>query len=165
METSIAFKFVPFKEQDYPDYRALTGNPKIMEMITGGPLSEAESRAHFDSLLQQNQMEKGFGNFRIINESNNDFMGLAKLVRREKGEKEVEIGFMLMEKYQGKGIASVATRRLIDFARKDGGILRVKAVLDPLNKASRKILVREGFISEFIGEIDGLPGEIMSLVL
>lgn len=165
METAIPFMLVPFKEQDYADYRALTSNPKIMEMITGRPLSEQESRSHFDRLLQQNQVAKGFGNFRIISEENNAFMGLAKLVRQQLEDKEVEIGFLLMEQFQGKGIASAATRQLIDFARKDRSLLRVKAILDPLNSASRKILVREGFVSEFVGEIDGLPGEVMSLVL
>lgn len=165
METVIPFTLVPFKEQDYADYRSLTSNPRIMEMITGRALSEPESQAHFDCLLQQNQVIGGFGNFKIINEENNTFMGLAKLVRQQMGDKEVEIGFMLLEQYQGKGIASAATRRLIDFARKDRNLLRVKAILDPLNKPSRKILVREGFVSEFVGEIDGLPGEVMSLVL
>ncbi|UAY55582.1 GNAT family N-acetyltransferase [Arachidicoccus terrestris] len=165
MAASIPFTLVPFRESDYTDYQSLTTDPRIMEMITGQALDETESRAHFDRVLQQNQIAPGFGNFKIINEDNNAFIGLAKLVLHNPDDREVEIGFMLLETYWGKGIASAATRQLIDFARTKPQLLRVKAILDPLNKASRKILVGEGFVSEFVGEIDGLPGEVMNLVL
>jgi len=165
MGSSIAFSFVPFREEDYTDYRSLTSSPRVMEMISGRALNENESRARFERALQQNQIAPGFGNFKIISDTDNAFIGLAKLVLAQEEDREVEIGFMLREPYWGKGIASEATRRLIDFARSKPQLLSVKAILDPLNKASRKILVAEGFVSEFVGEIDGLPGEVMNLVL
>lgn len=165
MPASVPFILVPFSETDYVHYRALTGNPEVMKMISGRALDEAESRAHFDRALQQNQIMTGFGNFKIIDAQNKAFIGLAKLVIADPEDKEVEIGFMLMEPYWGQGVASAATRQLIEFARTRPQLLRIKAILDPQNKASRKILVREGFVSEFVGEIDGLPGEVMDLVL
>lgn len=165
MAASITFKFIPFDQGDYSDYRLLTSNARVMEMISGHPLEETESRTQYDRLLQQNQVLSGFGNFKIIDEQDNTFIGLAKLVLSQKEDKEVEIGFMLLEPYWGKGIATAATRQLIEFARSKKELLRVRAILDPQNKASRKILVREGFVSEFVGDIDGMPGEIMNLVL
>jgi RimJ/RimL family protein N-acetyltransferase len=165
MAAAIAFALIPFRQEDYPDFRRLTQSERVMEMITGRALSEIESQAHFEKVLQQNQVAPGFGNFKIINEENNAFIGLAKLVLETPEAKEAEIGFMLTEPYQGKGIATEATRRLVDIAGSRKTLTRVKAVLDPQNKASRKILVSQGFVSEFVGEIDGLPGEVMSLVL
>lgn len=165
MAASIAFTLVPFRAEDYADYRSLTSNARIMEKITGRPLEQTESRAHFERILQQNQVAPGFGNFRIVNEDNNEFVGLAKMVLQQAEDKEVEIGFMLLENYWGQGIASAATGKLIDFARSQPQLLRVRAILDPQNKASRKILVQAGFVSDFVGEIDGLPGEVMHLVL
>jgi hypothetical protein len=38
-----------------------------------------------------------------------------------------------------------------------------KAIIDPNNIPSRKILMNVGFTSEFIGDMDGLPGEILNL--
>ena len=165
MTASIPFTFAPFRAEDYPEYRQLTSNPGIMEMITGRALEETESRTHFDRVLQQNQIAPGFGNFKLMRQSDQAFIGLAKLVLNQPGDREAEIGFMLLEPYWGKGIASEATRQLLAFARSRKNLLNVKAILDPLNKASRKILVQEGFVSEFVGEIDGLPGEVMNLVL
>jgi len=165
MAAAVCFTLVPFKKDDYQDFRALTQSDSVMEMITGGALSEAESQAHFEKILQQNQVAPGFGNFRIIDIDNNAFIGLAKLVMETAADKEVEIGFMLTAPYQGQGIATEATRRLIEVASAQKNLTRVKAILDPQNKASRKILISQGFVSEFVGEIDGLPGEVMSLVL
>ncbi|SEA56127.1 Protein N-acetyltransferase, RimJ/RimL family [Arachidicoccus rhizosphaerae] len=165
MAASIPFILVPFGQGDYADFRLLTQSDRVMEMITGSALSEAESKVHFEKVLQQNSIAPGFGNFKIINEQNQEFIGLAKLVLETADDKEVEIGFMLTESYQGKGIATEATRRLLETAGAQKTLTRVKAILDPQNKASRKILVGAGFVSEFVGEIDGLPGEVMSLLL
>ena len=165
MKTTIPFTLTLFTSQDYADYRSLTSSPQIMEMITGAPLSEQESVAHFDRILQQNEVAANFGNFKIIHRDTGEFMGLAKIVMEQPGDTEVEIGFMLRERFQHKGIASAATHQLIDFVRGQKSIIRIKAVLDPLNKASRRILVNEGFVSEFVGEPDGVPLEIMSLTL
>ncbi|OTW77740.1 GNAT family acetyltransferase [Bacillus thuringiensis serovar sumiyoshiensis] len=38
----------------------------------------------------------------------------------------------------------------------------LKAIIDPNNIPSRKILLSVGFTSEKVREIDGLPGEILS---
>lgn len=165
MTESIPFTLEPFCQSDYADYRSLTENPRVMEMVTGRALSEPESLARFENMLQQNKVAAGYGNFKILNQQSGEFMGLAKLVIEHPEDKEVEIGFILSEKYQRKGIASAATRQLIAFARQQKTVLRVKAILDPNNKASKKILLREGFVSQSVGDIDGLPGEVMVLVL
>ena len=165
MASSIPIQLTPFQNGDYESYRLLTKNPRVMEMITGRALSGMESITHFELLLQQNDVKAGFGNFKITRQDTGDFIGLAKLVLEDKASRQAEIGFMLLEKYWGKGIASVVTRQMIEFCRSQSDLLRLKAILDPLNKASRRILVKEGFVSEFLGEIDGLPGEVMSLVL
>ncbi|WP_291579618.1 hypothetical protein [Clostridium sp. UBA6640] len=39
---------------------------------------------------------------------------------------------------------------------------KIIAIIDPKNIASKKILLKNNFISEKICEIDGLPGEILS---
>lgn len=162
---SASFRLEHFTQADFADYLRLTGDDTVMSMITGRALDEVESRTNFDRILQQNKVNPKFGNFKILQAGTDEFIGLAKLVLLNSSDSEVEIGFMLLPKFWGKGIASSATKQLIEVAKSEQQLQKIKAVLDPQNKASRKILVNQGFVSEFLGEIDDLPGEVMQLLL
>ncbi len=41
-------------------------------------------------------------------------------------------------------------------------LMKIMAIIDPKNTASKKILLKNNFISERICEIDGLLGEMLS---
>jgi len=45
-------------------------------------------------------------------------------------------------------------------AKSDPELNRIYAIIDPDNTASRKILLKNGFVSEEVGKIDGLPSEV-----
>lgn len=160
-----SFRLEHFTQADFADYLRLTGDDTVMSMITGRALDETESRTNFDRILQQNKVNPTFGNFKILDAGTDEFIGLAKLVILNSTDSEVEIGFMLLPEFWGKGIASSATKQLIEVAKSEPQLQKIKAVLDPQNKASRKILVNQGFVSEFLGEMDDLPGEVMQLLL
>jgi len=52
-----------------------------------------------------------------------------------------------------------------EVAESDPDLTRVYAITDPDNSASRKILINNGFNSEEVGEIDGLPSEVFGRTL
>lgn len=60
----------------------------------------------------------------------------------------VTIGYFLSESHWGKGIATEAVSILLDYLFKDGGINRIQAEVMPLNEASKKVLLKNGFIKE-----------------
>lgn len=93
----------------------------------------------------------------------NNFIGLAKLKVEEKLSKEAELGYMLLPEYWGKGIGSEIARLLIEKAKEEKQLNKVTAIIDPNNIPSRKILINNGFVSDKLCEIDGLPGEILSM--
>lgn len=68
---------------------------------------------------------------------------------------------MLKPEYWGKGYGGQIAKVLIERALKLE-LKTLKAIIDPDNIASRKILIKRGFVSEKIGKFDGLPGEILS---
>lgn len=71
---------------------------------------------------------------------------------------------MILPQNWGKGYGSTIASQLIEIA-KQTKLSLLKAIIDPENIASRKILINHGFISEKLCEIDGLPGEILSLTI
>ena len=76
-------------------------------------------------------------------------------------EDVAELGYMLLPKYWGKGYGSRIAEALIYMAEKTK-VRRLTAIIDPNNIPSRKILIKHGFHSEKLCEINGLPGEILS---
>ncbi|MNC05736.1 Ribosomal-protein-serine acetyltransferase [compost metagenome] len=60
----------------------------------------------------------------------------------------VTLGYFLSEAHWGKGIATEAVGILLDYLFKAGSINRIQAEVMPLNEASKKVLLKNGFIKE-----------------
>lgn len=52
--------------QDFESFYALTGNEKVMAMITERPLSEEEALKKFNYFLENNKLHKSFGSFKVL---------------------------------------------------------------------------------------------------
>lgn len=155
-------KFMP---PDFDKYYELVGNEKVMSMITERAIPLEEAAKNFNSLLDNNGLHKSFGNFKVLETSTNKFIGSAKLKIIEKDSTEAEIGYMLSPSFWGQGIGSEIAHLLIQKAKKEKQLNKITAIIDPKNIASRKILINNGFTSDRVCEIDGLPGEILSFHL
>jgi len=145
---------------DFESFYALTGNGKVMAMITERPLSKEEARKKFNYFLENNELHKSFGSFKVLEVLSSKLLGFAKLeITKEKPE-EAELGYMLLPEFWGRGFGNEIAEYLLEVAESDPLLNRVYAITDPDNTASRKILINNGFASEEVGEIDGLPSEI-----
>ncbi len=145
---------------DFVSFYALTGNEKVMAMITERALSSEEALNKFNYFLENNELHKSFGSFKVLEVLSSKLLGFAKLeITKEKPE-EAELGYMLLPEFWGNGFGSEIAETLLEVATSDSNLTRVFAITDPNNVASRKILINNGFASEEVGEIDGLPSEI-----
>ncbi len=145
---------------DFVFFYALTGNEKVMAMITERALSKEEALKKFNYFLENNELHKSFGSFKVLEVLSSKLLGFAKLeITKEKPE-EAELGYMLLPEFWGNGFGSEIAETLLEVATSDSNLTRVFAITDPNNVASRKILINNGFASEEVGEIDGLPSEI-----
>ena len=146
--------------QDFESFYTLTGNEKVMSMITERPLSLEEARTKFNYFLENNELHKSFGSFKVLEVLSSKLLGFAKLeITKEKPE-EAELGYMLLPEFWGRGLGNEIAETLLEVAILDSNLTRVYANTDPNNLASRLILINNGFASEEVGEIDGLPSEI-----
>ena len=150
---------------DFSKYYTLVSNKKVMEMITQRAIPFEEAKSKYESLLNNNQLHESFGSFKIIDTETNTFIGYAKLVVKEANSNEAEVGYMLLPEFWGRGIGSEVTRMLIKKAQKLKQLQRVTAMIDPKNIASRRILIKNRFVTEKMSEVNGLPSEIFSRIL
>ncbi len=159
------FKLEKFTENDFYLYFELVNDEKVMEMITERALDINEAKSDFEKIIDNNKLNKNFGNFKILDEYSNEYIGFAKLEIKTKEDKEAELGYMILPKYWGKGIAGKVGKYLIESAKKLKEIESIYAIIDPKNIPSRKILTNNGFESIEFRDFDGLPGEILGLKL
>ncbi|ATP41034.1 GNAT family N-acetyltransferase [Solibacillus sp. R5-41] len=150
-----------FQEVDFPEYFSLVSNEKVMAQITEYAIPFEEAQSDFQKLLKRNELLEHFGSYKINDSSKNEFIGLGHLTLDEENDGIAEIGYMIKPEHWGMGYGSEIAKVLIEKAI-ETQVKTLKAIIDPDNIASRKILIKQGFISEKLCEIDGLPGEILS---
>ena len=146
--------------QDFESFYALTGNEKVMAMITERPLSMEEALKKFNYFLENNRLHKSFGSFKVLEVGSSKLLGFAKLEITKEKPNEAELGYMLLPEFWGNGFGNEIAEALLEVAISDPNLTRVYANTDPNNLASRKILINNGFASEEINGLDGLPNEV-----
>ena len=79
------------------------------------------------------------------------------------------IGYWIAPEVQGNGLATRATILLSRWAIRSAGMLRVEALLDPHNIASRRVIEKSGFRREGLLrsylELDGHPTDALAYSL
>ncbi len=147
--------FVHYLPGDFLDYFRLVSNPQVMKRITGRPLLKSEARKRLGEMLEINEKYPDIGHFKILNKTDNSFMGQSKLEMTE--DNEAEIGYALLPYFWGKGFGNEAAKAMVDLARKVFEISCLIAIIDPGNTASKRILEKQGFYREGVGHYLGLP--------
>ncbi|CAH2464040.1 MULTISPECIES: GNAT family N-acetyltransferase [Bacillus] len=152
--------FKKFETTDFNQYFQLVSNEKVMAQITERAIPLEEAQNDYKKLLMRNEKHKLYGSYKVYNSATNEFIGLGHITVNEDDFKEAELGYMILPEHWGKRYGSCIARELIEIAKQtDVNVL--KAIIDPNNIPSRKILLNAGFTSDTVCEIDGLPGEIL----
>ncbi|KMP29558.1 Protein N-acetyltransferase, RimJ/RimL family [Bacillus wiedmannii] len=153
--------FNKFEPTDFNLYFQLVSNEEVMVQITERAIPLGEARNDFTRLLKRNEKHQLFGSYKVYDSISNEYVGLGHVTVNEDNIKEAEIGYMILPEHWGKRYGSRIANELMNIAKQtDVNVL--KAIIDPNNIPSRKILTNIGFTSEKVCEIDGLPGEILS---
>jgi len=149
--------------QDAELYFSLMESPEVMQYITGRALTRTEARERFEGLLKINREESAFGTFGVYLLDKQTFIGIAKFVPLEEGV--AEIGYALVPDFWGRGFGSEISTRLVRYGATVKGLRQLEAVVDPVNKASKRILEKCHFRYFGKKEVNKLPGEVYRMEL
>lgn len=100
------------------------------------------------SELRDTTME-GWSFWYLVLSDSNELAGLSGFKGRPDSSGSVEIGYSILRQYQGMGLATEATMRLIGWAFTHREVLQVTAETLPHLKSSIRVLEKNGM--EFIG--------------
>jgi RimJ/RimL family protein N-acetyltransferase len=86
--------------------------------------------------------------FAIVDEENDEFLGMAMFVRIDREGSEAEAGYVVSPQARGRGIAARAVRLLTEWGMAELGLQRVELRIDRDNLRSIRVAERAGFVLE-----------------
>lgn len=107
-------------------------------------ISQADELIDFYTVAEPRKQNRWI----LIDKITNTKLGTCGFHLWNHDNKEVEIGFELMEQYNGKGYMLEAIEAIIEFARHKMEVKRINAIVYIENKNCIKLLERLGFIKE-----------------
>ena len=125
--------------------------------LSHGPIEAVEVLTMLRDLA--NAIRPGFSPASWMIVDGDEIVGLCSLVKPPSSD-GIDIGYGVAASQRGRGIATAAVKRLLDWARSDSRVMTVRAETSVLNTSSQRVLERNGF--ERTGQrIDDEDGEMI----
>ena len=132
-----------FNEEDLANLIELESDPEVMRFTGPGralPIDTIKERLAV--LLKEENGDFGVWAAELL--GGGDFVGWFML--RKTNLDAPELGFMLVKRQWGKGLATEACRALLAYGFKKVGLEKIVAVTNPDNLASIKVLEKSGMV-------------------
>lgn len=127
---------------DLDDMAALLGDPVVMTYYRAP--KTREQAAEWIAWNRRNYDEHGYGLW-VIETREGEFLGDCGLTWQPvAGTTKLEVGYHVRREYQGLGYATEAAAACRDLARDVLGAGELVAIIDPANRASRRVAEKLG---------------------
>lgn len=128
---------------------ALRSNDEVMKYIPRPYLKNKEDALELIAMFDD-KIENGIGinwGITFLNKPE-QIIGIIGHYRIKPEHYRAEVGYMLFPEYNGKGIVSEALQKVVDYGFNDMKLHSIEAILDPENKGSERVLLKNGFVKE-----------------
>jgi RimJ/RimL family protein N-acetyltransferase len=147
----------PAVESHLPGLRRLFADPAV-----GRTLAGVRSAREVDEILarwRRGWEREGFGVWVFGEPDGAGFVGYGGLgmARAIAVAGEVEVLYGLVPEAWGRGFATEMARAAVDFGFREHGLPALVGYTQPVNRGSRRVLEKCGFVSEHEGSHAGLP--------
>ena len=161
MKTLIETERLVLREITFDDKEELFqlhADPKVQKW-TGEPVVESIKEIEQAIRIRLNDYRKyGFGRLAVIQKETSEFIGWAGLTYLPEFDK-VDVGYRLKKKYWGMGIATEASKAIIDHGFNVLNLDLIIAIALPENKASIRVMEKVGMIYDKQAPYDGMIRE------
>ena len=135
-------------ENDVNEMFVLRSDSVIMKYIPRPLVTNLdEALEHIKNIDAKIESSEGI-NWGITLKGNDTLIGVAGFYRISQENQRAEIGYILHPSQSGKGIISEVVKHLIEFGFTTMNLHSIEAVIAPENKASAKVLEKNGFVQE-----------------
>jgi ribosomal-protein-alanine N-acetyltransferase len=132
---------------DVDDLMGIFSDPMAMRYYPG--TKNRQEAEEWVRRILGSYRDYGFGLWVAVLENSGEFAGQCGLTVQEvEGKDEVEIGYLFLRKFWGRGLATEAARAARDHGFHTLGYERLVSLIDPGNLASRRVAERVGLTLE-----------------
>jgi RimJ/RimL family protein N-acetyltransferase len=142
-----------WREQDFEPYAEMCADPEIMRYLGGKTFNRLEAWRHMAFLIGHWDL-LGYGHWAVEEKASGQFVGRVGFLNPA-GWPGFEIGWTLGRNFWGKGYATEAASRALQFAFDDLDKTHVISLIHPDNKASIRVAERLGETLEGNTELMG----------
>lgn len=161
MTTIIETERLILRRFDMEDFEAVYefGSNKEVSKYTGdGILPSLEAAKGLIKNVWYNDYQKyGYGRWATIYKPENKLIGFAGL-KYLPSMNETDIGFRFLPKYWGKGIATEASKEIIQYGFEQLDLAKIIGIAMPENIASNKVLMKIGLDFYKVDDYEGDGG-------
>ncbi|WP_299456650.1 GNAT family N-acetyltransferase [uncultured Microscilla sp.] len=143
--TSERLLYIPVTEAEREGYMAWYTNDEVMKYITGKGLTKAQANERFAKAIESNLANPEMGLYVVKHRDTNKNIGIAKLAYFN-DDNTAEVGYGMMPDSWGKGYATEMLLCLMAHCRTLPQIKTLVGIVKPENKASVKVLTKQGFV-------------------
>lgn len=153
-------------KNDVNEIFSMRSNAETMQYIPRPLVVNKEEALSHIALLDSGIEKNEAINWAITFKGENKLLGIIGFYRTKFEDFRSEIGYMLLSENHGKGIASEAVERALDYGFNEMNLHSIEAVFDPRNYASERVLQKNGFIKEgYFKENTFFNGEFLDSVI
>lgn len=142
-----------WRNEDFDEYAELCADAEVMRFLGGKPLDQLEAWRHFAFLVGHWEL-RGYGHWVVEEKSTGKLAGRVGFLYPV-GWPGFEIGWTLKREFWGKGYASEAARRALQYGFNELDKPHIISLIHPENKASIQVAERLGETIEGKTELFG----------
>ena len=138
---------------DFEDLKKLDMDPEVRGHFPDGISTPVEIQ-EWISKSRTTYAEKGFAVFAVIELASGRFAGRAGFSQMEDGE--VEVGYVLLPDFWGRGLAQESLRALLSWAKRNVSVTRIIAYAPKPHAASFNVMKKSGMTYFKTGTMRGV---------
>lgn len=139
--------FVPFGAEHLPELEEMLDDPDLLRFTrVPEPVPPDFARTWLER-YEEGRRDATREAFAIV-EDGGEFLGLALAPRIDREARTAELGYVVVPRARGRGVATEALRRLTDWAFAELDMFRLELMISVENGASKKVAERCGYVRE-----------------
>ena len=143
----------PFRESDQKPVFAMRSDAEVMRYIRE-PHKNIEETIRWITLISSRWDKDGIGFCSLTEKETGNFLGWCGLWQLvENGE--IEVGYAIAKSHWGRGLASEAAERFLQYGFNDLNLDKIVALAREENTASRRVMEKLGMQFDYIGTFYG----------
>lgn len=133
---------------DAPDMFEYARRPSVTEYLTWNPHTTIDETREYLTYVGQRYRTGDFYDWSMVDKETGRMIGTCGFTSFNCPADSAEIGYVLNPAYQGRGLATEAVRRVLQFGFEELNLHRIEAHFIQGNHASRRLMERVGMTFE-----------------